>query len=297
MGHIRISGVGLYLLSENWLTDDVLVTDSELNLCLGLQVLKRLGWCSKCDGMRFLRSFMKNITFRKKHWPRGFRCNDHIMLNSEKMSKSTRNFRTLKQAIEEFSADDVRRIAREMVISPRNSILGFATLTNRVGLANRANNTDGELIKYRYDPHVVPADMTVEVLELFTRELTRYIEETEELAMKGLMANRHILDLISNELLEKSRITGLYIEETEELAMKGLMANRHILDLISSELLEKSRITGLEVKEKVARLSPVMFEDFVKPFQINAEEEGPLPHNNRLRYQPLDVYPAPLHIF
>ncbi|XP_031274457.1 leucine--tRNA ligase, cytoplasmic-like [Pistacia vera] len=44
----------------------------------------------------------------KQHWPRGFRCNGHIMLNSEKMSKSTGNFRTLKQAIEEFSADATR---------------------------------------------------------------------------------------------------------------------------------------------------------------------------------------------
>ncbi|KAL5787066.1 hypothetical protein ACOSP7_004015 [Xanthoceras sorbifolium] len=44
----------------------------------------------------------------KRHWPRGFRCNGHIMLNSEKMSKSTGNFRTLKQAIEEFSADATR---------------------------------------------------------------------------------------------------------------------------------------------------------------------------------------------
>ncbi|KAD3640407.1 hypothetical protein E3N88_29630 [Mikania micrantha] len=46
--------------------------------------------------------------FPKKHWPRGFRGNGHIMLNSEKMSKSTGNFRTLKQAIEEFSADATR---------------------------------------------------------------------------------------------------------------------------------------------------------------------------------------------
>ncbi|KAL6329134.1 hypothetical protein AAG906_007680 [Vitis piasezkii] len=44
----------------------------------------------------------------KNHWPRGFRCNGHIMLNSEKMSKSTGNFRTLRQAIEEFSADATR---------------------------------------------------------------------------------------------------------------------------------------------------------------------------------------------
>lgn len=44
----------------------------------------------------------------KHHWPRGFRCNGHIMLNSEKMSKSTGNFRTIRQAIEEFSADATR---------------------------------------------------------------------------------------------------------------------------------------------------------------------------------------------
>ncbi|KAF6142493.1 hypothetical protein GIB67_039457 [Kingdonia uniflora] len=45
---------------------------------------------------------------QKRHWPRGFRTNGHIMLNSEKMSKSTGNFRTLRQSIEEFSADATR---------------------------------------------------------------------------------------------------------------------------------------------------------------------------------------------
>lgn len=44
----------------------------------------------------------------KRQWPCGFRCNGHIMLNSEKMSKSTGNFRTLRQAIEEFSSDATR---------------------------------------------------------------------------------------------------------------------------------------------------------------------------------------------
>ncbi|KAK4838315.1 hypothetical protein QYF36_012822 [Acer negundo] len=109
------------------------------------------------------------------------------------------------------------------------------------------------------NPHVIPADMTLELSELFSRELTRYIEETEELAMNALKYNRHILDIIAKELLEKSRITGL------------------------------------EVEEKLKGLSPVMFEDYVKPFQINLLEEGPLPHNDRVRYQPLDIYPAPLH--
>ncbi|XP_055960534.1 leucine--tRNA ligase, cytoplasmic-like [Mercurialis annua] len=44
----------------------------------------------------------------KHHWPRGFRCNGHLLLNSKKMSKSTGNFMTLRQAIEEFSADATR---------------------------------------------------------------------------------------------------------------------------------------------------------------------------------------------
>ncbi|WOG97940.1 hypothetical protein DCAR_0417281 [Daucus carota subsp. sativus] len=156
--------------------------------------------------------------------------------------------------------EKITKIAREMVISPMNARLGLTALTRRIGLVDRPDNPDGELIKYKWDdPHVIPADMTLEVSELFTRELTRYIEETEELAMNGLLANRHILDLIAKELLEKSRITGL------------------------------------EIGERIQEFSPVMFEDFVKPFQIDLEEDGPLPHSNKLRYKPLDIYPAPLH--
>ncbi|KAL6622444.1 hypothetical protein ACP70R_032323 [Stipagrostis hirtigluma subsp. patula] len=42
------------------------------------------------------------------HWPRGFRCNGHLMLNSEKMSKSTGNFLTLAEAIKKYSSDATR---------------------------------------------------------------------------------------------------------------------------------------------------------------------------------------------
>ncbi|XP_068656119.1 ATP-dependent zinc metalloprotease FTSH 12, chloroplastic [Aristolochia californica] len=159
--------------------------------------------------------------------------------------------------------DDLERItkiAREMVISPRNSRLGLTSLIKKIGMVDRPDSPDGELIKYKWDdPQVIPADMSFEVSELFTRELTRYIEETEE------------------------------------MAMTGLINNRHILDMIAAELLEKSRITGLEVEERMKKLSPVMFEDLVEPFQINFDKDGPLPVNTRLSYQPLDIYPAPLH--
>ncbi|KAG9508813.1 Leucine--tRNA ligase, cytoplasmic, partial [Fragariocoptes setiger] len=41
-------------------------------------------------------------------WPKSVRCNGHLMLNSQKMSKSTGNFLTLEEAINRFSADAVR---------------------------------------------------------------------------------------------------------------------------------------------------------------------------------------------
>ncbi|ETN58342.1 leucyl-tRNA synthetase [Anopheles darlingi] len=41
-------------------------------------------------------------------WPRGVRCNGHLLLNSAKMSKSDGNFLTLYEAIGKFSADGTR---------------------------------------------------------------------------------------------------------------------------------------------------------------------------------------------
>lgn len=46
--------------------------------------------------------------FSKKFWPKGIRCNGHLLLNNAKMSKSTGNFRTLIQLVEKFGADATR---------------------------------------------------------------------------------------------------------------------------------------------------------------------------------------------
>ncbi|KAG8195905.1 hypothetical protein JTE90_001140 [Oedothorax gibbosus] len=43
-----------------------------------------------------------------KNWPKAIRANGHLLLNSEKMSKSTGNFLTLTEAIEKYSADGMR---------------------------------------------------------------------------------------------------------------------------------------------------------------------------------------------
>ncbi|KAK9469425.1 hypothetical protein V1512DRAFT_231898 [Lipomyces arxii] len=43
--------------------------------------------------------------FPKKYWPRGIRTNGHLLLNNEKMSKSTGNFMTLSEIVKKFGAD------------------------------------------------------------------------------------------------------------------------------------------------------------------------------------------------
>nr|QKY65109.1 FTSH protease 12 [Passiflora pittieri] len=165
--------------------------------------------------------------------------------------------------ITDGGSDDLRKItkiAREMVISSQNPKLGLTALTKRSLSKSSSDRWNKKLIKYKWDDRrVIPVDMTLEVSELFSRELTRYIEETEELAMRGLRDNKHILDLIAIELLQKSRITGLDVEKI----MEGL--------------------------------SPVLFEDLAKPLKINFEEDEPLPPLDKLPYQYPNLYPAPLH--
>ena len=46
--------------------------------------------------------------FKREYWPQAIRANGHLLLNGEKMSKSTGNFLTLNQAIEKFGADATR---------------------------------------------------------------------------------------------------------------------------------------------------------------------------------------------
>jgi leucyl-tRNA synthetase len=46
--------------------------------------------------------------FPEKFWPQSMRANGHLLLNSQKMSKSTGNFMTIREAIEEFGADATR---------------------------------------------------------------------------------------------------------------------------------------------------------------------------------------------
>jgi leucyl-tRNA synthetase len=46
--------------------------------------------------------------FPERFWPRAFRANGHLLLNSEKMSKSTGNFMSINDSIQKFGVDATR---------------------------------------------------------------------------------------------------------------------------------------------------------------------------------------------
>ena len=69
----------------------------------------------RCSGKDLIQNHLTMSLFNhaavwedSKLWPRAFYCNGHVMVNSEKMSKSKGNFLTLEEAIATYSADATR---------------------------------------------------------------------------------------------------------------------------------------------------------------------------------------------
>lgn len=52
--------------------------------------------------------YIHTAIFEEHNWPRAIRTNGHLLLNGEKMSKSTGNSLTLRDSIEKFGADASR---------------------------------------------------------------------------------------------------------------------------------------------------------------------------------------------
>lgn len=65
--------------------------------------------------------------FPKEYWPKGIRANGHLMLNGEKMSKSTGNFMTLHDATAKFGADATR-----VALADAGDTIEDANLTEQV---------------------------------------------------------------------------------------------------------------------------------------------------------------------
>ncbi|KAJ7563243.1 hypothetical protein O6H91_03G102400 [Diphasiastrum complanatum] len=153
------------------------------------------------------------------------------------------------------------RIAREIAISPASPRLGLFPLTYPGKFEAPKRPDEVDLIPNKWDkPSTQIAQMSVELSELFTREVTRYIDETQREALEGLSKNLNILEKLVDVLLTRTKISGL------------------------------------EVEDIVKEMNPVMLADPMKLPDLNFDDtEMESPRKSFSYYQPLDIYPAPLH--
>jgi len=136
------------------------------------------------------------------HWPLGFRCNGHLMLNSEKMSKSTGNFLTLEDAIKKYSSDATRYALADAGDGMDDA--NFATETANSGLMELTKEiswmeeiTAAES-KLRAGPPTTFAD------RVFANEMDIAIKETEKsynafMFKEALTSGFHVLQLVRDE--------------------------------------------------------------------------------------------------
>ncbi|KAI3996693.1 hypothetical protein MKX01_040993 [Papaver californicum] len=111
------------------------------------------------------------------HWPRGFRCNGHIMLNSEKMSKSTGNFKTLRQAIEDFSADATRFALADAGDGMDDANFVFDTSTSAIMRLTKEISWMEEILESESSLRPGPASTYAD--KVFFNEINIAVTETE----------------------------------------------------------------------------------------------------------------------
>jgi len=124
--------------------------------------------------------FMYNhcAIFPEEHWPRSIRTNGHLVLNGEKMSKSTGNFKTLRQALEEYSADAMRFALACAGDSNEDANFEHAVanaailkLTNELAFIEKTLGALGEL-------RTGAIELFVDVM--FDNEINRYVQTADQ---------------------------------------------------------------------------------------------------------------------
>ena len=107
-------------------------------------------------------------------WPQAVRANGHLLLNSEKMSKSTGNFLTLSEAIDKFSADGMRLALADAGDSVEDANFveamadaGILRLYNFIEWVKECLSSFGELrcSEYNFNDQVFEHSMNLKIRE------------------------------------------------------------------------------------------------------------------------------------
>ncbi|KAM5583847.1 leucine--tRNA ligase, cytoplasmic-like [Rosa sericea] len=114
----------------------------------------------------------------KKHWPPGFRCNGHLMLNAEKMSKAKGNFKTLAEAIKEFSADATRFSLADAGDGVENANFDSETANAAILRLNKEMDWMKEVLKQEHHLRTGPPSTFAD--RVFANEINIAVNRTEK---------------------------------------------------------------------------------------------------------------------
>jgi len=111
-------------------------------------------------------------------WPKGVRANGHLLLNSEKMSKSTGNFMTLSDALDTYGADATRLALANAGDSVEDA--NFETTVADSGVLRIWTFVElvKELFAEKKNMRTGPANSVID--RMFTAEMNLKIRETDE---------------------------------------------------------------------------------------------------------------------
>ncbi|KAJ5777740.1 hypothetical protein N7520_000986 [Penicillium odoratum] len=115
--------------------------------------------------------------FPEEYWPRGVRANGHLMLNGEKMSKSTGNFLTLKDAVDKFGADATRIAFADAGDSIEDANFEEAVANSNILRLHTLKDWIEEVVKDE-TLRTGPADSFPD--QLFENEINALVRETQK---------------------------------------------------------------------------------------------------------------------
>ncbi|KAK4700721.1 leucyl-tRNA synthetase, partial [Phenoliferia sp. Uapishka_3] len=116
--------------------------------------------------------------FDEQHWPRSMRANGHLMLNGEKMSKSTGNSLTLKDSLVKFGADATRITLADAGDSIEDANFEESTANAAILRLKTLLEWCEESIQNKGQFRTGPADSFWD--RIFANEINLAIEQTEE---------------------------------------------------------------------------------------------------------------------
>ncbi|KAF2789122.1 leucyl-tRNA synthetase [Melanomma pulvis-pyrius CBS 109.77] len=186
--------------------------------------------------------------FPRRLWPKSVRSNGHLLLNGKKMSKSTGNFLTLKDAIERFGADATR-----IALADAGDAVEDANFDERVANSNilRLFNLKEWCEDVTRDEHLRtgPADHLWD--KLFENEMNVLVQDAMgqyEKTNYKFAVRSAFYDLIHSRDFYREAVTAAGISMHKDLVQRYIELQAlvmapiipHWADFVWSEVLKKS---------------------------------------------------------